>query len=125
MLAHPAASILISLVRYRYLRPVSVSMLPAARSPRHPVTGSSPRPRAHPRPAGWTVGDKTGTGRYGADNGIAILWPPKQAPIVLAVMSTKTTQDATPSDALIAASYQDRSARAAARPVSCCSVARS
>lgn len=54
-------------------------------------------------PAGWTVGDKTGTGRYGTDNDIAILWPSKRAPIVLAVMSTRTTQDAPPSNALIAA----------------------
>jgi beta-lactamase class A len=53
-------------------------------------------------PAGWTVGDKTGTGRYGTENDIAILWPPKRAPIVLAVMSVRAAQDAQPSDALIA-----------------------
>jgi beta-lactamase class A len=54
-------------------------------------------------PAGWMVGDKTGTGGYGTDNDIAILWPPQRSPIVLAVMSTRTTPDAQPSNALIAA----------------------
>jgi beta-lactamase class A len=54
-------------------------------------------------PAGWTVGGKTGTGGYGIDNDIAILWPPQRAPIVLAVMSTRTTPGARPSNALLPA----------------------
>jgi beta-lactamase class A len=45
----------------------------------------------------------TGTGGYGTDNDIAILWPPQRSPIVLAVMSTRATADAQPSNALIAA----------------------
>jgi beta-lactamase class A len=53
-------------------------------------------------PAGWTVGDKTGSGGYGTRNDIAVLWPPKRAPIVLAVLSKRSTQDATRDDALIA-----------------------
>ncbi len=53
-------------------------------------------------PRKWIVGDKTGTGGYGTDNDIAILWPPARSPIVLAVMSTRATQDAPPSNALIA-----------------------
>jgi beta-lactamase class A len=53
-------------------------------------------------PAGWTVGDKSGTGGYGTDNDIAVLWPPKRSPIVLAIMSTRSTQTAPPSDALVA-----------------------
>lgn len=37
-------------------------------------------------PKGWIVGDKTGTGfNYGTTNDIAIIWPPKCAPIVVAV----------------------------------------
>jgi beta-lactamase class A len=48
------------------------------------------------------VGDKTGTGGYGTSNDIAILWPPQRSPIVLAVMSTRTTPEAQPSDALLA-----------------------
>lgn len=35
-------------------------------------------------PAGWRVGDKTGTGANGAANDVAIVWPPGRAPIVLA-----------------------------------------
>jgi beta-lactamase class A len=53
-------------------------------------------------PAGWTVGDKTGTGGYGTCNDIAVLWPLKGSPIVLAIMSTRATQGAAPSNALIA-----------------------
>lgn len=53
-------------------------------------------------PAGWAVGDKTGTGGYGTDNDIAILWPPRRSPIVLAVMSTRSTPAAPPDNALVA-----------------------
>jgi beta-lactamase class A len=38
-------------------------------------------------PAGWVVGDKTGTGARGATNDIAVLWPPGRAPIVLTAYS--------------------------------------
>ncbi|MBM7494838.1 beta-lactamase class A [Micromonospora luteifusca] len=53
-------------------------------------------------PAGWVVGDKTGTGGYGTRNDIAVIWPPDRAPIVLAVLSTRDKKDATADDALIA-----------------------
>ncbi|WP_328654604.1 class A beta-lactamase [Micromonospora sp. NBC_00330] len=53
-------------------------------------------------PAGWVVGDKTGTGGYGTRNDIAVIWPPDRAPIMLAVLSSRDTKDATPDDALIA-----------------------
>jgi beta-lactamase class A len=53
-------------------------------------------------PAGWTVGDKTGTGRYGTANDVAIVWPPRRSPIVVAIMSTRAAQDAQPSHALVA-----------------------
>jgi beta-lactamase class A len=36
-------------------------------------------------PKSWRVGDKTGTGDRGATNDIAVVWPPKRAPIVIAV----------------------------------------
>ncbi|MER7889972.1 class A beta-lactamase [Micromonospora sp. NPDC094482] len=53
-------------------------------------------------PDGWVVGDKTGSGGYGTRNDIAVLWPPEGAPIVLAVMSSRSGKDATYDDALIA-----------------------
>ncbi|MEV1327969.1 class A beta-lactamase [Micromonospora costi] len=53
-------------------------------------------------PRGWVVGDKTGSGGYGARNDIAVLWPPDGAPIVLAVMSRRDAKDAPYDDALIA-----------------------
>jgi beta-lactamase class A len=53
-------------------------------------------------PAGWRVGDKTGTARYGTRNDIAVVWPPDGAPIVLAVLSTRDRIDAPHDDALIA-----------------------
>ncbi|MGX7823490.1 class A beta-lactamase [Actinokineospora sp. 24-640] len=53
-------------------------------------------------PAGWRVGDKTGGGGYGTRNDIAVLWPPDGAPIVIAVLTGKDTEDAEPADALVA-----------------------
>jgi len=53
-------------------------------------------------PDGWAVGDKTGSGGYGARNDIAVVWPPHRAPIVLAIMSTRDTADAGYDNALIA-----------------------
>lgn len=53
-------------------------------------------------PAGWKVGDKTGSGGYGTRNDIAVLWPRSGAPIVLAVESDRGEKDATSDDALIA-----------------------
>jgi beta-lactamase class A len=53
-------------------------------------------------PAGWVVGDKTGTGDYGTRNDIAVLWPPDGDPIVLAVMSSKSEKDAPRDNRLIA-----------------------
>ena len=45
-------------------------------------------------PAGWTVGDKTGGGAYGARNDVAVIWPPGQAPIVIAVYTAHNKEDA-------------------------------
>jgi len=36
-------------------------------------------------PEDWRVGDKTGTGANGAYNDVAIAWPPKRGPILIAV----------------------------------------
>jgi beta-lactamase class A len=44
-------------------------------------------------PAGWPVADKTGAGDYGTVNDIAVLWPPGQPPIVLAVYVTQPGKD--------------------------------
>jgi beta-lactamase class A len=54
-------------------------------------------------PAGWTVGDKTGSAAYGTRNDIAIAWPPNRAPIVFAITSTHTAEDAQSDDALVEA----------------------
>jgi beta-lactamase class A len=53
-------------------------------------------------PKGWTVADKTGTGSYGTLNDIAVVWPPRSAPIVISIMSSKATEDAAYDQALIA-----------------------
>lgn len=53
-------------------------------------------------PAGWQVGDKTGSGGYGTRNDIAVVWPPDGAPIVLAILSSREEKDASSDDTLIA-----------------------
>lgn len=54
-------------------------------------------------PAGWKVGDKTGNGYWGTRNDIAIAWPPHGgAPVVIAVLSSRGSRDATSDDSLIA-----------------------
>lgn len=53
-------------------------------------------------PSGWEVGDKSGAGSYGTRNDIAIVWPPDRAPIVLAILSNRFTEDANYNNALIA-----------------------
>jgi beta-lactamase class A len=53
-------------------------------------------------PAGWQVGDKTGSGGYGTRNDIAVVWPPDGAPIVLAILSSRDQKDAEHDDRLIA-----------------------
>ncbi|MFD4819558.1 class A beta-lactamase [Peribacillus butanolivorans] len=53
-------------------------------------------------PKGWVVADKTGSGSYGTRNDIAIIWPSKGDPIVLAVLSSRDKKDADYNDELIA-----------------------
>ncbi|BEV72557.1 extended-spectrum class A beta-lactamase CTX-M-15 [Paludibacterium sp. THUN1379] len=40
-------------------------------------------------PAGWVVGDKTGSGDYGTTNDIAVIWRQGQAPLVLVTYFTQ------------------------------------
>lgn len=35
-------------------------------------------------PAGWTAGDKTGSGSHGERNDVAIVWPPNRKPLLIA-----------------------------------------
>jgi beta-lactamase class A len=42
-------------------------------------------------PAGWRVGDKTGSGGNGTANDIGIIWPPGRKPILVAAYSTGST----------------------------------
>jgi beta-lactamase class A len=44
-------------------------------------------------PADWQVGDKTGTGDYGTTNDIGVLWPPRSAPVVVAIYTTQGEKD--------------------------------
>ncbi|MDR8030252.1 PenA family class A beta-lactamase [Burkholderia cenocepacia] len=53
-------------------------------------------------PAGWVVGDKTGTGDYGTTNDAGVIWPTSRAPIVLAAYYTQTRADARAKDDMIA-----------------------
>nr|WP_324608283.1 class A beta-lactamase [Streptomyces rimosus] len=54
-------------------------------------------------PRGWTVADKTGTGDYGTLNDIAVVWPAKSSPpLLISIMSSKSTKDAAYDQALIA-----------------------
>ncbi|WP_049825404.1 class A beta-lactamase [Paenibacillus polymyxa] len=53
-------------------------------------------------PEGWVVGDKTGAGSYGTRNDVAVVWPPDRDPIIIAVMSSRDTEDAEYNNALIA-----------------------
>ena len=46
-------------------------------------------------PKGWVVGDKTGSGfHYGTTNDIAVIWPPKCAPIIVTIFYSSNKKDA-------------------------------
>jgi beta-lactamase class A len=54
-------------------------------------------------PKGWVVADKTGAETaYAVRNDIGIIWPPKCAPITIAIYTTQSQQDATPRDDVLA-----------------------
>lgn len=44
-------------------------------------------------PQGWRVGDKTGAGENGTANDVAIVWPPKRSPLIIAVYLTGASLD--------------------------------
>jgi len=54
-------------------------------------------------PANWRVGDKTGSGERGTTNDVAIVWPGRRPPILVAVYLTGTTADPAARNATIAA----------------------
>jgi beta-lactamase class A len=55
-------------------------------------------------PAGWRVGDKTGTGERGTSNDVGVVWPPGgTSPLVVAVYLTGSPAAADKRDAAIAA----------------------
>ncbi|MFC5291128.1 class A beta-lactamase [Actinokineospora guangxiensis] len=51
---------------------------------------------------GWRVADKTGTGSHGTANDIGVVWPPGGAPLLVAIMSSRSARDADHDEALIA-----------------------
>ncbi|WP_024801199.1 class A beta-lactamase [Nocardia sp. BMG51109] len=53
-------------------------------------------------PAGWIVGDKTGSPAYGGALDVAIAWPPDRAPLVIAVLSGKSEPTAAADNPLVA-----------------------
>lgn len=53
-------------------------------------------------PDGWTVADRSGGAAYGSRHDLAVVWPPSGAPVVLAVMTSRETEDAEGRDALVA-----------------------
>ena len=53
-------------------------------------------------PQGWTVADRTGTGNYGVANDVAVVWPPRSAPLVIAVLSRRGTEHARPEEQMLA-----------------------
>ena len=52
-------------------------------------------------PAGWVVGDKTGSAYYGGRNDMAVVWPPGRASIVIAVLTSRAQPQAKRVDALV------------------------
>lgn len=53
-------------------------------------------------PGDWTIGDKTGSPAYGSALDVAVAWPPGRAPLVIAVLSTKSEPDAKADNVLVA-----------------------
>jgi beta-lactamase class A len=64
-------------------------------------------------PAGWQVGDKTGTGDHGTSNDLALIWPPGRKPVILGVYYTQPDPNAKPNDNVIAEAARIVAARLA------------
>jgi beta-lactamase class A len=54
-------------------------------------------------PAGWRVGDKTGSGTHGTANDVAVIWPAERAPIIVSVYLTGASGSTDQQNATIAA----------------------
>lgn len=52
-------------------------------------------------PEDWKVAEKSAASSYGTRNDIAVIWPPKGEPIVLAILSSRDQKDADTNDKLI------------------------
>ena len=53
-------------------------------------------------PTDWKIADKTGAGGHGSRSIIAVIWPPAQQPLVVAIYITQTTAPMTDSNKAIA-----------------------
>lgn len=53
-------------------------------------------------PAGWRVGDKTGSGTHHETNDIAIIWPPQRKPLLVTAYYTGSAADADGRHAVLA-----------------------
>jgi beta-lactamase class A len=67
-------------------------------------------------PAGWRVGDKTGSGAYGTTNDAGVVWRDGGKPIVVAAYLTETAAPADERDAALAAVGGTLITLAASRP---------
>ena len=54
-------------------------------------------------PAGWRVGDKTGSGERGTTNDVGVVWPPDRVPILVVIYLTETPAAAEQRNATLAA----------------------
>jgi len=54
-------------------------------------------------PAGWTVGDRTGSGERGTRNDVGVIWPPEREPVIVSVYLTETRVPTEQRNAAIAA----------------------
>jgi beta-lactamase class A len=66
----------------------------------HSATGAD-RIRAG-LPGGWRVADKTGTGNRAEANDIAVVWPPRHAPLVISIYTAPANQRAAPRSDILA-----------------------
>ena len=51
-------------------------------------------------PAGWRVGNKTGTGEDGTYNDVAVVWPPRRKPVIVASYLTGSRLEADAANAI-------------------------
>lgn len=53
-------------------------------------------------PAGWTAGERTGTGGHASSNDVGLLWPPGGAPVIVAAYLTQGAAEGAVRDAALA-----------------------